>query len=140
MKQYLKNLEEKIKKAQLRLKSSQKRLPNLPKSIDIMSDEDLGKFEEFLSRFGRLTDIFMAQYLRARVQEGDPAFRGTLRDVLDYSEKMNLIDSADEWYLIRELRNKMAHEYEEEDLLAIFQKALQSMNRIDSISNALMTK
>jgi len=34
--------------------------------------------------------------------------------VLSFMEKLNIIDSADQWKLIRELRNAVNHEYEED--------------------------
>ena len=131
------NLEVKLGKALTRLEASHLRLPTLPTKGQAFDDEGLGRFEEFMSRYARLTDIFMSQYLRARVVAGDPAFRGTLRDILDQAEKSMLIDSADEWFAIRELRNRQAHEYEEDDLLGIFQQALKSWPRIKSIADAL---
>jgi uncharacterized protein with HEPN domain len=47
-----------------------------------------------------------------------------MRDLLDKAEKMSLISSADEWMKIRELRNKIAHEYTREDLQKTFQGIL----------------
>ncbi len=68
------------------------------------------------SRFARCTDIFLSKYIRFLVLDLDPGFRGEMRDYLDKAEKSSLISDADQWMKIRELRNKIAHEYTKEDL------------------------
>ncbi len=73
-------------------------------------------WEAFASRFARTTDIFLSKYIRILVLELDPGFHGEIRDFLDKAEKAHLVSSADQWMKIRELRNKVAHEYTKEDL------------------------
>ena len=51
------------------------------------------------------------KYIRARILNEDPAFRGTVRDSLNTAEKMSLIDDVETWMTIRALRNISAHEY-----------------------------
>ena len=75
--------------------------------------------------------------MRACVKRSDPAFRGSFRDSLDLAEKLGVIDSANEWYGIRELRNRQAHEYEDEDLLNLFRETLAQTDRIRSIKKAV---
>jgi len=53
--------------------------------------------------------------------KADPAFRGELRDFVDKAEKKGLISSADKWMQIRELRNKISHEYTRSDLKITFE-------------------
>jgi len=50
----------------------------------------------------------------------DPAFRGELRDFVNQAEKAAVITDADRWMQIRELRNKIAHEYTKNDLSKLF--------------------
>ena len=126
-------LERKLLKALGRFDSSLKRVVPLKNSVEEFSDEELGDYEELMSRFARLSDLFLSQYLRLRVQQEDPAFRGSFKDVLNQSEKLGLITSGDEWFKIRELRNKQAHEYEESDLIALFVQVLQSKPLLQSI-------
>ena len=86
--------------------------------------ESLEIFEALVSRFARTTDIFMAKYMRTFAEKDDPAFRGSLVDTIYYAEKSGLIDSAQHWIEIRELRNKIAHEYADRDLSLIFEQVL----------------
>lgn len=52
----------------------------------------------------------------------EPGFKGTTRDYINKAEKLNLIKDAHQWVIIRELRNAAAHEYNDEDLTAFYQK------------------
>ena len=88
------------------------------------SPEDLETYEALVSRFARTTDIFVAKYLRSFVLKDDPAFSGSLIDTINYAEKKGLIVSAKSWIEIRELRNKISHEYAAADLKIIFDQVM----------------
>ncbi len=88
--------------------------------------ELLESWESLAARFARVSDIFMSKFIRTRVLSADPAFRGELRDFIDQGEKIGLISSADKWMEIRELRNKIAHEYTQESLAELFADLLKA--------------
>jgi len=100
------------------------------KKLNISSEstqpEDLETFEALVSRFSRTTDIFIAKYMRSFALNDDPGFRGSLVDMINYAEKKNLITSARQWLEIRELRNKISHEYATADLKNIFEQVLEN--------------
>lgn len=100
-----------IKKALRHLSYSYAKVKDLSVTIEDLSDEELESWEGFVARFGRVSDLFLARYLRGIILEGDPGFRGTLRDLVDQGEKLGILDSADTWMTIRELRNPSVHEY-----------------------------
>ena len=52
----------------------------------------------------------------------EPGYKGTTRDLLNKAEKLSLVARANDWIKIRELRNVEAHEYNDEDLTAFYQK------------------
>lgn len=89
------------------------------------SEEDLEVLESFASRFARASDLIVSRYLRMLALQGDPAYRGTLIDLLNLSEKTGVIESASTWYRIRELRNVAAHEYATDDLAALYAEVFQ---------------
>jgi hypothetical protein len=93
-----------------------------PRLLDV---EQLETWESFVARFARVSDIFLSKYLRLVVLKEDPAFRGTFRDFLDAGEKIGLIDNADIWMNLRELRNKTAHEYTRDELKNVFEQVLK---------------
>ena len=101
-------------------KLSSQSLPELNKK----NLDDFESWEALTARFARTTDIFLSKYIRLLVLQLDPGFRGEIRDYLDKAEKASLITSADQWMKIRELRNKIAHEYSKEDILKTLKDVL----------------
>ena len=76
-----------------------------------------------MGRFGRLQDTvgdkLLPLLLTALGEKTSAAI-----DNLDRAERLGLIKSADEWMIIRNLRNQMVHEYIEDPL--ILSSALQT--------------
>jgi hypothetical protein len=127
---------EKLKKSLFRLEKA------LYKSQQIvlkenLDDNELEVFEGLTARFARASDIFLNRYIRVAVLDEDPAFRGTFKDFLNQAAKQGIIDSVETWMTIRELRNKVAHEYEEENLLKIFQAVMVESPRLLSLRSLL---
>ena len=105
---------------------------------DDLSEEELETLESFASRFSRVTDIFLSRYLRVRVYELDPAFRGTLRDQLNYCEKASIISETDHWFAIRELRNKISHEYDDDEILLFYKSLMAESGFVFSELNKIL--
>ncbi len=94
-----------------------------PLSEDI-SDEDLVHLDAITSRFARLADILIQKVFRA-IDAIELTDEGTLIDRLNRAEQRGIIDSAEGWRNIRELRNQIAHEYVLEDLHSLFEDVIQ---------------
>lgn len=94
------------------------------KLTDRMDEETLETLESFSSRFARFSDLAVSRYFRALSLEKDPAFRGSVIDLLNQAEKHGWIESAEKWKRIRELRNLAAHEYSSEDVLALYRELI----------------
>jgi len=90
-----------------------------------LAEETLEVLESFSSRFARYSDIAITKYLRFLCLEADPAFRGSPIDILNNAEKNGWIASASDWRRIRELRNLAAHEYQAEDILALYKELIR---------------
>lgn len=72
--------------------------------------------EAFTSRFCRLQDTLGDKLLPALLNAlGEPA--NALLINLNKAEKYGWLDSAEEWISLRQLRNKMIHEYIEEAVI-----------------------
>ena len=96
----------------------------LPLTIDALDAEGEEKFETLTARFARMSDILIQKIFRL-VDELDLESAGTVRDRINRAEKKGLIDSARDYVIIRELRNAIAHEYEEEALVNIHREVLR---------------
>ena len=99
--------------------------------------DTLETFEALVSRFARVTDIFIAKYLRSFAEKDDPAYRGSLVDTIHYAEKKNLIVSAKAWVEIRELRKRIANEYAAGDLRQILDQVLEQKPEVLKLKNLL---
>ena len=85
--------------------------------VQLEADPDLAeRVEAFVGRFGRLQDTIgdklLPQVLAALGEKPSSAI-----DNLDQAERLGLIESADEWMMMRKLRNQMVHEYVEDPVL-----------------------
>ena len=109
-----------LRKCLTHLEYSLNDVAHRPSAIDAMTEADLSAWESLTTRFSRLVDIFIGKYLRSKVLEKDPGFQGFVRDYLDAGEKLGLISRTDSWLGFRGVRNRIAHEYMEADLEALF--------------------
>lgn len=110
------------------LSHTDQRLFDTPFSVErakqLDSDpETAERVEAFVGRFGRLQDTLgdkLLPLLLTALGETPAA----MIDNLDKAERLELIDSTDDWLTMRKLRNQMVHEYvEDPEILA---SALQS--------------
>ncbi|MFI4938272.1 MAG: hypothetical protein ACHQJ6_07185 [Candidatus Berkiellales bacterium] len=120
-----------------RFQYSYEKVSKLPLDATKFDNETLETWESFAARFGRASDIFLSQYLRSCILLVDRGFQGTMRDFLNMGEKIGLIDDAEAWMGIRELRNLSAHEYTEEDLAEVFKRLLKESPRLLSIKDKI---
>lgn len=95
---------------------------DLGKDLD---EEALETLESFASRFARYSDLIVAKYFRLLAKEKDPAFNGSVIDLLNLAEKYNWIQSTENWKRIREIRNLAAHEYTLEDYTELYKEIFQ---------------
>ncbi|OHC62802.1 MAG: hypothetical protein A3H93_03135 [Rhodocyclales bacterium RIFCSPLOWO2_02_FULL_63_24] len=96
----------------------------LAQAEQLEADADLAeRVEAFVGRFGRLQDTvgdkLLPLVLSALGEKASAAI-----DNLDRAERLGLINSADEWMTMRNLRNQMIHEYVEDPV--VLTDALQS--------------
>src|SRR5450759_798838 len=96
----------------------------LTQAAQIEADADLAeRVEAFVGRFGRLQDTvgdkLLPMLLTALGEKTSAAI-----DNLDRAERLGLLNSADEWMTMRNIRNQMIHEYVEDPV--VLSSALQS--------------
>lgn len=90
---------------------------------DSYTIDELDALEVLTSRFARASDIIIKKLFRV-IESIDLEEKGSIRDLINQAEKKQLIDSADTFIKIRELRNLIAHEYQESDLNFIFEQTI----------------
>jgi len=74
------------------------------------------RVEAFVGRFGRLQDTVGDKLLPLLLVSLGEKISAVI-DNLDRAERLELIKSADEWMIMRNLRNQMIHEYVEDPVV-----------------------
>lgn len=100
------------------LVDTDQRLFNKPftaeRAKEMETDHELAeRVEAFVGRFGRLQDT-VGDKLLPQLLSALGEIPAAVIDNLDKAERLQLIDSADEWLTMRQLRNQMVHEYVED--------------------------
>ena len=126
-----------LKKSLKHLNYSFLKVQKLPVFHEDSPEEELEVWESFSSRFARSSDLFISKYLRQLMLTKDPAFRGSVIDILNEAEKFGWIESSSRWRRIRQLRNVAAHEYATDDLQALYQELIKLCPDILRIENIL---
>ena len=86
---------------------------------------ELREFESLTSRFARTIDLFINKGLRSlyKIELEDS---GTIIDLLNKAEKRQIIESAEDWKKIKELRNSISHDYDVSNFTSdIFKPSLE---------------
>ena len=79
---------------------------------DSLNESQIRCIDQFLFRFAKVQDSIGGKLFRYLMTlMGEDAAAMPMRDILDKMERYGVIDSADEWIYIRELRNEISHEY-----------------------------
>ena len=73
---------------------------------------DIAMFELFTNRFSKLQDLMGNKiFSLVLTTAGEPADEMTFIDKINKLEKLKIIDSAQEWMILRQIRNHLSHEY-----------------------------
>ncbi len=95
----------------------------------------------FLFNFSKLQDKIGAKLFKQvlyELKEID-TFSLTMIDVLNRLEKLNILDSAEQWERLREIRNILAHEYpfDTEERIENITLAMEGFKELKSIYTSL---
>jgi len=119
--------------------SLQQTLPLIPiQSWINLTPEDHESLAAFRVRFGEFQE-HLGKAMRAIAIEEEQKIE-PYTAVLLYMEKLEIIDSAEHWKLIRELRNAVNHEYEEnaERLSEFFSELTQAAPQLFAYHDKLV--
>lgn len=97
-------------------------------------------------------DSFIYRFIKIQDKMGDKLFPGFLQllqeyernmaliDVLNTLERLEIIESAEEWVDFRKLRNTLTHEYpdNEEEIISTLKLALEAYNIIKKVYSSII--
>jgi len=98
--------------------------------------EKIKTIDTFIYRFIKLQDIMGEKLFKFFLDEiGEYQDSMSLLDVVDKLEKFNIIDNSFEWMEYRKLRNKLTHEYpnNEQDVIDGIKIAIEVFTKIELI-------
>jgi hypothetical protein len=109
-------------------------------AINALNDTELAVLDQFSTRFAKLQDAMGAKLFPAvleltKEQGSYPAFL----DKLNRLEKIGAIESADQWLILREMRNEFSHDYPDDPAIqvAILNKAYPLASELLEILNKI---
>jgi predicted nucleotidyltransferase len=85
------------------------------KKYQVLSDDEIKNIDQFLFRFTKMQDTIGDKLLKAVASEFvDGVEKMTFFDILNTLEKADILNSANDWKRLREVRNNIAHQYDDE--------------------------
>lgn len=92
-----------------------KLLPLDKKKYKNLDDEQVESLDQFLFRFCKLQDAIGQRFFPALLELlNEPVKTKPFLDRLNRLEQLGVIDSKTRWLQLREIRNELSHEYENE--------------------------
>jgi len=109
---------------------------NALKSKATYTLDEQESLEALTARFARSADILTQKVLKSLFLILQENIR-TIIDAANLLEKLEIIESADDLLNIRELRNQIAHEYQESELNELFKDVLRYTPKLQIIIDGL---
>ncbi len=89
-------------------------MPLDSKKYQALSDEQVEALDQFLFRFAKLQDaIGQRLFVYFLESQAEPVKDLSVLDRLNRLEQLGVLPNKDEWLSIRNIRNKVSHEYED---------------------------
>ena len=86
--------------------------PITKEKVTQLSREELYLIEFYTSRFSKLQDLMGQKIFTQFLKDlEEPTDEMSFIDKLNKLEKLNIINSVEEWKVMRQVRNHLAHEY-----------------------------
>jgi len=80
-----------------------------------LSDEEIAYIDQYLFRFAKLQDVMGEKIFRyLLLYVGEDVEYKPFMDILNRMEKLKLLENAKLWIKLREIRNEISHQYDDE--------------------------
>jgi len=94
-------------------------LPIMPEKVFKLSDDEVEHIDQFIFRFSKLQDSIGQKLFKAVLTElGEEVSNKSLIDIFNRLEQLEIISDYEDWKELKNLRNVIAHEYEEDEIEA----------------------
>lgn len=119
-----------------------KHLPFTVDSLERLPDIEVAILDQFTMRFSKLQDVMGAKLFPAVLELGkEQGDLDVFVDKLNRLEKIGAIPSAEQWLMLREMRNAFSHEYPDDPEMqaAILNKAFSLASELLAILDAVIS-
>ncbi|MBC8323342.1 MAG: hypothetical protein H8E70_07225 [Candidatus Marinimicrobia bacterium] len=113
---------------------------------------DSNRFENLSETEVQIIDQFIFRFMKLQDSMGEKLFRALLIfldenieqkpfiDILNRLEKLEIIDDVESWKRLRDIRNELSHQYEDdsEDMSIAINKVYQEKETIETIYNRIV--
>ncbi len=90
-------------------------LPLSAKKYQNLTKDEVQDIDQYLFRFAKLQDTMGDKVFKLINEEYNPNSQSiTFMDLLNNLEKLCFIDNAKEWIILRQIRNQISHQYDDE--------------------------
>jgi len=90
-------------------------LPLSHRQYGHLQDEEVKNIDQFLFRFSKMKDTIGDKIFKIILEDYNPDFQKlSFLDFLHELEKREIIASAQDWIILRKVRNNIAHQYDDE--------------------------
>lgn len=145
LEKYFKQCDKHIQRMEAAYANVKKVLPLSHHQYANLDDEIVRNIDQFLFRFSKLQDTIGDKIFKTVLEQYNPEFEKlTFIDFLHELEKREIIASANDWQILRKVRNNIAHQYDDEpeemsqainDIFAQFETIKQIFINIKNKSN-----
>jgi len=101
-----------------------------------LSEEEIEHIDQYLFRFAKLQDTMGEKLFKSLLLFLDEEVENKpFTDILNKMEKLLLIDDVQSWRILRDIRNELSHQYDDdpEDMSMILNKIFDEKSHIEAI-------
>jgi len=101
-----------LKRMNFALSKVKKFLPVTTDNYYSLDDDTIGFLDQYIFRFSKAQDLIGSRIFPLILQVlAEPVEDKAFIDILNRMEKLNIIDSTQNWIELRKIRNEITHEY-----------------------------
>lgn len=108
----------------------------------VEDDEMVESLDQITYRFSKLQDSMGSLFRYFLINKGENIGNMTMIDMVNYLEKIGIGIDSEEWFKLREIRNIIAHEYEDESdkIAEVINKINEKRDYFKELLNAINRK
>ncbi len=117
-------------------------LPFTGTKISSLTEEEVGHLDQYIFRFSKLQEaIGQKLFKNVLTTLGEDLNNMSFIDIFNRLEQLNILDDYDQWDELRELRNEISHEYDDnyDELAEKLNKALKSKVILEQYMQNILT-